>query len=121
MVGTTPLIIQLPDTAPIMNKISMAGPMALILSSMALFIRSHGTLNRIIPMATATPAAKSSAVWLAPSRASAPNTRITTTCKAINTANGIKAIVQWIGCGWGCPFFSMRDFYWLQRYQYFAT
>ena len=44
MVGTIPLSIQLPEMAPMRNRISTAVPMVLMLSSMAPLMFFHGTL-----------------------------------------------------------------------------
>ena len=72
-VGTMPLTVQVPEIAPIRNKMTMA----VVTSPMLLLIVSskscHGTLNSHMASQMATPAEKSSATWLAPRMASLPN------------------------------------------------
>ena len=72
----------------------MAPLMVFTLSAMAWSIWRHGTLKNSIPIATATAAATSRTVWLAPSRASEPNSLMTSTCSATSTASGTSAIAQ---------------------------
>ena len=64
--GTTPLMVQVPEMAPIRNRMTMAVVTSPTLLLMASSNSPHGTLNSHMDNHTHTPAAKSSVTWDAP-------------------------------------------------------
>ena len=87
-VGTIPLIIHVPEMAPIRKSMRIAVPIELMFPVIASSNFFQGTWHTIIAIATQTVAPKRRATWLAPSRASAPKKRITKKSAAISTTKG---------------------------------
>lgn len=91
-VGTIPLIVQVPEMAPMRNRMTRAvvtSPMLLFIASSKL---SQGTLNIHIDSQTQTPAEKRRDTWLAPRMASLPNMLISKAKRTIKVNTGIKEI-----------------------------
>ena len=64
--GTTPLVVQVPETAPMKRRITRATTTSAMFSFMPFSKAFHGVLNSHMDSAMATPADTSSATWLAP-------------------------------------------------------
>ena len=97
IIGTIPLIIQLPEIIPISRRISTALPMERMLSSMAVSRLCQEFLHTSIDTAMPSPAARISASWLAPSIASAPKKRTTKNSSTIRNTIGASE-AQTEGC-----------------------
>ena len=91
-VGTIPLIVHVPEIAPIRNRMTMAvvtSPMLFLISSSK---TSHGTLNSHIASQIAIPAENNNATWLAPRIASLPKMLMFNAKNTIRTRIGIREI-----------------------------
>ena len=89
-VGTTPLIVQVPDTAPIRKRMRMALPTSAMCPLMASSNFSQGIWKKRIDSQMQTPAEKSRTTWLAPRMASLPKMLIFSASRATSTISGIR-------------------------------
>ena len=84
-----PLLVHVPDIAPISSRMTMAvvtSPTLLLMASSKAF---HGVLNSHMLSQMQMPAATKRATWLAPSIASLPKILMFRASKATNTITGI--------------------------------
>ncbi len=91
-VGTMPLMVQVPEMAPIKNRITMAvvtSPMLLWMASSNL---CHGVLKSHMESQMQIPAENSRDTWLAPRMASLPNMLMFKASSVTSTATGIREI-----------------------------
>lgn len=84
-----PLIIQLPDKAPISNKMIKATATPSMLLQIACSISFHLTRHTAIAKIELTAVVVSNTTWLAPLNASLPNVRMVINNKNTNTRIGI--------------------------------
>ena len=76
MVGTIPLTIQLPERAPISNKIIMAVATPRILLQIAFSMTSHFTLQKSMANIDVMAVEVNNTIWLPPDKASPPKVRM---------------------------------------------
>ena len=90
--GTMPLIVQVPEMAPIRNRMTIA----VVTSPMLLFIASsksfQGILKSHVERHTQIPALNSSDTWLAPRMASLPNMLMSRARRMTRAMTGISEI-----------------------------
>ena len=86
----TPLIVQVPEMAPIRNRMTIAvvtSPILLLIASSKAF---QGVLNSHIDRQMHTPAAKNRATWLAPRMESLPKMLMSKASSTTSTATGTR-------------------------------
>ena len=91
--GTTPLIIHVPEMAPIRKRIRIADATSPTFPAIAFSNSFHGVLYRHIDNATHTPAATRSATWDAPRMESDPKMEMSRASRAIRTTRGMNAMM----------------------------
>ena len=89
-VGTTPLIIQLPDKAPINRRMIRAVVTPNMLEHIASSIFFHRTWQKSMDKAVQQAVVNSRTTWLPPLSASLPNSRMVKNKRTIMTPRGIK-------------------------------
>ena len=88
-VGTIPLMVHVPEMAPIRNKMTIAEVTSPILLLMASSKSFHGILKSHVDNQTAIPAQNSNETWLAPKMASLPNMLISNANRMTRVIIGI--------------------------------
>ena len=87
-----PLMVQVPEMAPIMKRMMMAEVTSPMLFPMASSKTFQGVLNSQTPSHTQMPAAISRTTWLAPRMESLPKMLISNPSSTTRTSTGIREI-----------------------------
>ena len=90
--GTTPLSIHAPPSAPMSSSMIMALATLDTFLTMAFSKLDHGTLSLHMPMSTQNAEAASRAICDAPASESLPKARITNVSKTTSTSSGMSDI-----------------------------
>ena len=89
-VGTTPLIVQVPETPPMRKRMRVAPAMSEKFRPIAFSNSFQGVLKNNAASSTQTPDETSSATWLAPRMASLPKMPMLMASSVIRTRTGIR-------------------------------